>query len=260
MQVPDPLIELLRPAHFRGKARFLNLLTVPTGVRSARIFGARFELDLSEFIQRQVYLGTFEPRETSLVKGYLKPGMTFIDVGANIGYYTALGASLVGAQGRVVAFEPSAYAFERLSAMTSKSELMQVTAIHAGVSDAAGSLKLYLGVGSNNHTPTMVPHGNTSESIVRVVPLDEEATRLGIERIDLIKIDVEGYEFKVLSGATRLLRERRIGAILCEFNEMWLRRAGSSLEALEALILRAGMVEVGIRPASAFDNRFFRLG
>ena len=54
-------------------------------------------------------------------------------------------------------------------------------------------------------------------------------------------IDVEGYEHKVLAGAARLLRERRIRAILCEFNEMWLRKAGSSPDALEALILQAGM-------------------
>lgn len=105
----------------------------------------------------------------------------------------------------------------------------------------------------------MVPHENASASTVRVVPLDQEAARLGIERIDLIKIDVEGYESKVLAGATRLLRERRIGAILCEFNEMWLRKAGSSPKALEDLILQAGMVEVGSHAAGTFENRFFRL-
>jgi len=103
----------------------------------------------------------------------------------------------------------------------------------------------------------MVPHDNASASTVSVVPLDQEAIRLGIERFDLIKIDVEGHESKVLAGATRLLRERRIGAILCEFNEMWLRRAGSSPEALEALILQAGMVEVGSHTAGTFENRFF---
>ncbi|HTS46436.1 MAG TPA: FkbM family methyltransferase [Bryobacteraceae bacterium] len=253
------LIELLRSAHFRGKARLLSLITPDTGTRSAQIFGARFELDLSEFIQRHIYMGTVEPRETRLVQGYLKPGMTFVDAGANFGYYTALGAMLVGHEGRVIAFEPSAFAFEKLSAMAAKSGLTQVTAIQAGLSDSAGSLKLYLGIGSTNHTPTMVPHGNTSESTVKVVPLDQEAKRLGIERIDLIKIDVEGYEPKVLAGATRLLRERRIGAILCEFNEMWLRMAGSSVEALEALVLQAGMVEVGSHRAGVFENRFFRL-
>jgi len=241
MQALESLIELLRPAHFRGKARLLNSFIGDTGVKSARIFGGRFELDLSDFIQRQVYLGTFEPHETGLIKGCLRPGMTFIDVGANIGYYIALAATQVGPAGRVIAFEPSAYAFERLSAMASKSALTQVTAIHAGLSDAAGSLKLYLGIGSANHTPTMVPHENASASTVRVVPLDDEAARLGIEHIDLMKIDVEGYEPKVLAAAARLLRERRIRAILCEFNEMWLRKAGSSPDALEALILQAGM-------------------
>jgi FkbM family methyltransferase len=257
--VPGSVIEALRPAHFRGKARLLNSLVATSGVKRAGIFGSEFELDMSDFIQRQIYLGTFEPSETRVVKGFLQPGMTFVDVGANVGYYTALAARLVGAAGRVISFEPSAYAFDRLSAMVSANHLSHVNAIHAGLSDEAGILKLYLGIGSDNHTPTMVPHANTSVSEVPVVRLDDEAGRLGLDRIDLMKIDVEGHEPRVLGGASRLLRERRIRAVLCEFNEHWLRQAGSSPHDLERLFQEAGLVETTDQRTGSRENRFFRL-
>ncbi len=257
----DSLIGLWRPIQFRGKRRLLNAVVPHHGVKSARVFGSQFELDLADFIQRQIYLGTAEPAETRLIQRYLKPGMTFVDVGANVGYYTALAAALVGPQGRVFAFEPSVYAFERLQAMASRSQLNQVTATNAGLSDAAGHLKLYLGIGSDNHTPTMVPHENASATEVRVSTLDQEAERLGIHRIDLIKIDVEGYETKVLAGASRLLRDGRIRAILCEFNEHWLRKAGSSPQALERVIGEAGLVEgIENQSLSGLENRFFQFG
>jgi FkbM family methyltransferase len=259
--VANPIIAAIRSINFRGKARLLNRIGPSSGTRQARIFGSLFELDLHDYIQRQLYFGTFEPHETQLASNYLRPGMTFVDVGANVGYYTALAAMRVGGNGgRVVAFEPSLYAFERLQGMLDANRLEHVAAIHAGLSDMPGKLKLYLGVASNNHTPTMVPHENATFTDVNVTTLDAEIERLGIDKIDLIKIDVEGYEPRVLAGAQRLLRERRIRAILCEFNEHWLRRAGSDPQQLEQILREAGFAEPDPSGSSAsFDTRFFYL-
>lgn len=230
-----------------------------SGIRRARIFDSVFELDLEDWIQRQIYLGTFEPDETRLVEEYLRPGMTFLDVGANVGYYTALAASHVSpGKGRVISFEPSPYAFDRLNLMVLNNKLDHVTAVHAGLSDMAGAGKLYLGVGFHNHSPTMVAHENAPATEITVVSLDDEAERVGIERIDLMKIDVEGHEPKVLGGAKRLLGEGRIQAILCEFNEHWLTKAGSSSKHLEGILRDAGFVENDQRRAGC-DNRFFQL-
>src|SRR4051812_45920835 len=108
----EAVIAQLRSIRFRGKARLFNLFCPRSGTKRARIFGSVFSLDLADFVQRQIYLGTFEPKETRLVNGFLQPGMTFVDAGANVGYYTALAAAKVaGNQGRVIAFEPSPYAF-----------------------------------------------------------------------------------------------------------------------------------------------------
>jgi hypothetical protein len=81
---------------------------------------------------------------------------------------------------------------------------------------------------------------------ITVVSLDDEAARLGIERIDLMKIDVKGYEPKVLAGAKRILNEGRIGAILCEFNEHGLCKAGFSRRHLENILRDAGFVDLWI--------------
>ncbi len=255
------LIDAFRTVHFRGKERLLNLVGPNSGTRHTRVFGCAFDLDLTDFIQRRIYLGTFEPAETSLVEKYLQPGMTFVDVGANVGYYTALAAGLVaGNGGRVIAFEPSAYAFEKLHSMVRANKLQHVTAVHAGLSDTAGPGRLYLGIGSHNHSPTMVAHAGATATEISVVSLDDEAERLGIDRIDLMKIDVEGHEPKVLSGARRLLSQGRIRAILCEFNEGWLSMAESSSHQLGNILQEAGFRETGLESGAVrLENRFFQL-
>lgn len=251
----DKFLEASRPIHFRGKTRLMNRLGPAEGTRSAKVFDADFQLDLTDFIQRQIYLGVFEPHETHIVRANLRTGMTFLDVGANVGYYTAVAASMVGKSGRVFAFEPSPYAFERLRSMVARSGFSHVTATQCGLSDVPGKVNLYLGRDSHNHTPTMVAHENSDATTVTVETLDNMSDVLGIGHVDLLKIDVEGYESRVLAGATRLLASGRIRSILCEFNEHWLSRAGSSAQQLEDVVTRAGFKEV-VRYS---DNRYFTL-
>jgi hypothetical protein len=93
------IIKTLRPHHFRGKARLLESLSECAGEIETDVFGYQTKLDRSDFIQRRIYLGAYEQHETQLVRGYLKPGMTFVDVGANIGYFSLLAASIVGQAG-----------------------------------------------------------------------------------------------------------------------------------------------------------------
>lgn len=255
------LIDACRPIHFRGKARLLNTVGPNSGIKRARVFDSVFALDLEDFIQRQIYFGTFEPHETRLVRRHLQPGMTFVDVGANVGYYTALAAKqLERSGGRIIAFEPSPYAFEKLNSMVLNNKLEQVTTVHAGLSDTAGQGRLYLNVEFHNHSPTMVAHENATATEITLVSLDEEVERLGIERIDLVKIDVEGHEAKVLTGAKRLLSKGGIRAILCEFNEHWLCKAGSSPRHLGDILRNAGFVEADCKQvAGGIENRFFQL-
>lgn len=261
--IPDWLVSTLRPHPFRGKLRLLDSFTPRHGNRSASVFKLDMELDLSDSIQRNVYLGTYEPHETAIVRNRLKPGMTFVDAGANVGYFTALAASCVGPSGRVFSFEPQPDSYRKIAAMIERNNLPQVRAFRCGLSSAEGILPLYLAPeGDGEQNATMVEHGASRCVMVPVKTLDQWARDMQIEQIDLIKIDVEGHEPKVLEGAARLLTERRIKAVLTEFNEVWLRKSGNSSDRLHTSLERAGFRDAAGPAhfhATSMETRFFHL-
>lgn len=265
MSLGDWLADTLRPHPFRGKLRLLDPLLPRTGERAARIGNAVMQLDLADGIQRNIYLGTYEPHETALVREWLKPGMTFVDAGANVGYFTAVAAGAVGPHGRVFSVEPQPYAYQRLQAMVDRNGLSQVRAFQGGLSSAEGELPLYLPPESRGeHNATMVAAAEASSRriSVPVKTLDASLDEWGVERIDLLKIDVEGHEPQVFDGARRALAERRIGAILCEFNEFWLRHAGSGAHELHERLTRAGFADRDGAPtfhAASMETRFLSL-
>jgi FkbM family methyltransferase len=220
------------------------------------VFGVQFELDLADWIQRSVYLGTFEPLETRLVAGLLAPGMTVIDVGANIGYYTALAASRVGSKGRIFAIEPDARAFAQLEKLIAGNHL-PARAFNIGLGEKSGEEHLYQSPDSRNNAPTMIAHGGFAPlSTVPIRRLDDCLDEWQVDHVDLLKIDVEGWEPRVFDGASRALASGRINAILCEFNDYWLRAGGSSSQALWETLMT-----FGFHPTHDVDvDRFFSDG
>lgn len=256
------LSDLLRPLSFKGKARVLHKLCPKEGEEDANVFGYRISLDRRDYIQRSIYLGTFEPYESSQVKSYLKEGMTFVDVGANVGYYTLMAASLVGRHGRVLAFEPSPYAFSRLEETIARNNLRQVRAIPAGLSDTNGESRLFVSAGKANHTPSMVPNAGGQAVAVPVRRLDDYLSQHGVDHVDFMKIDVEGFEPNVIRGAGKYIERGKIHAILCEFNADWLSANKSSAEALYELLTDSGFkpADGELKPQSRVQNILFRLG
>jgi len=219
IELIDAIITALRPLQFKGKGRLAELLVPRSKHRSALLFGSQFCLDTSDYLQRQMYAGSFERLETRIVRNALRPGMTFVDVGANVGYYTALAAHLVGPSGAVFAFEPSDYAHARLTKMVETSGLESVRIIKCGLADVAGERFLYGAVDEEPcelHTATMVPCDNPQRALVRIETLDNVAEQLNIMHIDLMKIDVDGLEPLVLKGAANLIARGRISNILME--------------------------------------------
>lgn len=242
------LADMLRPLSFRGKARLLHSLCPREGERRARVFGCRVSLDLCDHIQRSIYLGVFEPEETAQVEEYLKPGMTFVDVGANVGYYTLMAAAAVGESGRVLAFEPSPYAFGRLAETLRSNGVSNVLAFPVGLGGVSGALPLFMPQRRGNHTPSMVAAGRGGGLEVPVRRLDDCLAELGVERVDLMKIDVEGFEPNVVEGAAGYITRGKVGAILCEFNSHWLERNGVSAEEFFETLVGLGFEPAGGRP------------
>ena len=252
------LINTLRPYHFRGKLKLLGSIASRSGEETVTVFGYRVRLDLGEAIQRWIYLGAFEPRETAMARAWLKPGMTFLDVGANFGYFTLLAASRVGATGRVFAIEPSPYAFDRLSETVRVNSLHQVRVEHLGLSDTNGTLDLYVSP-SEFHSPTMSAGSGGDPVAVPVRRLDDCLADWGAGTIDLMKLDVEGHEPFVLRGGIEALKSGRVRAVLCEFNDFWLRQQGSSPRELHDIFRAAGFVDTEGEPTfepNGNDTRF----
>ena len=241
----DRLISLLRPHAFRGKHRLLAPFAPADGEVEVPIFGYRMRLDLADFLQRSVFLGTYELAEVAIFRELLRPGMTFVDVGANVGYFSFLAASIVGTRGRVVAFEPSPYAIERMQRTVAANDLPQVEMVHAGLSDAEGTLPLFVPSLAGHHTPTMTAAGPQTVRVdVRVTTLDRMLDELAIDRVDVMKIDVEGHEPRAFRGGSAALRAGRVRDIVCEFNEEWLQAAGSSSDALDGFLRDAGFQDL----------------
>ena len=219
--------------YFRGKARFLNALTPRKGLRKATVFGLPMVLDLSELIQRQVFLGYYDHEDTVVMRRLLRRGSVFVDVGANVGWYTALAASIVGATGRVLSFEPSPYAYGLLNHSVARCS-SNVKAFNIGLSDHEGELRLFIAPEAYGcHDPSMVEYCDGMTPItVPVRPLGVVLEELGVTRVDLMKVDVEAHEPEVFAGCESLLKKGCVQTIFCEFNDPLLRKRGSSSSRL----------------------------
>jgi len=186
---------------------------------------ATVRLDLCEGIQLQMFLGLYEPTQTAWFKECLRPGDVFIDVGASFGWYTTLGASLVGPTGKVFAFEPSPIASQVVEEMIEDSMFQNIILTKAAVGKENGNASLFLPTTRHLHSPSIFQSDPRFVPIqVPVIALDHFAPLINIPKVKLVKIDVEGYEPDVLAGMIRLIKEKRIENIICEFNSGWLKR------------------------------------
>ncbi|OBF89146.1 hypothetical protein A5790_20925 [Mycobacterium sp. 852002-51152_SCH6134967] len=158
---------------------------------------------LQDGIQIYIYLfGTaWEPDLTAFLRRRLRPGDTFIDVGAHIGCLTALTAGLVGPRGTVVAIEPCPVVIPWLKETVTRNELTNVRMVDAAVSDGDHELPLFLGPNWNlGETSTVARPKLREHGQVRAAPLGSLLTREELANARMIKIDVEGGEDRVLAG------------------------------------------------------------
>ncbi|WP_326610869.1 FkbM family methyltransferase [Streptomyces scopuliridis] len=175
-------------------------------------FGARFAVDTQDLIQRYLYMfGVWEPHMTRWLQSRLGPGDTFIDVGANIGYYSVLASGLVGDEGQVVAIEASPDFHRKLLQQVQLNECGNVRAVNAAVSDSHRTLTFVLASSANMGANSIVPYDGPAESSfeIEAVPLMELLGPDEIARARVIKIDVEGAEGPVVRGMVPILDKLR---------------------------------------------------
>lgn len=176
-------------------------------------------------------LGTLAIAETMLTpfKQYIPEEGTVIDIGASIGDHTVTYAQWVGKDGMVAAFEPNPKAYACLQHNTK--DLPQVLPVKSGLSDTDGKAVL---IELDNSGATYLTCGK-SKIKVPVTTLDSYE----FKSVDFIKIDVEGYEVKVLEGSRKTIEESR-PVMLIEVNRQALERAGASAERLFEVLAELG--------------------
>jgi FkbM family methyltransferase len=209
----------------------------------------KMRLDPSDFVSRTVLeTGQWEAGSFEMVHEHLSAGATFIDVGADIGYYSLKAATVVGSEGHVIAIEPNPQTVELLRANIAASGATVVAVAPVACSDAEAMLDLYaapaanLGESSLSKSNASQVGAVTQVFRVRAEPLDEIVRKSDITRVDAIKIDVEGAEYLVLKGSQQTL-DRFHPMILVELIDRQLHEMGSSSEQVKALLHHYGYRE-----------------
>jgi FkbM family methyltransferase len=225
-----PLYKLLLPSHRRG-------IVQVEGV-------GRLYIDPGSLLGRMILTeGAYETDTVALFREHVKPGNTVFDIGANEGIMSACAAGLVGADGCVVAIEPQSRLLDLLEINLALNSRGRYHIVHGAVSDRD----------DDRVTLSLHPEDNTgSSSIVfkykwsgknEQVPtytVEHIAKSYGIDRIDFVKIDVEGYEPEVVRALHPLLDRRRIGKVLIDYHAAILRTRGISSESVHEGILERG--------------------
>jgi FkbM family methyltransferase len=163
--------------------------------------------------------------ERRLLRSVLSAGSVVVDAGANIGIYSQFLSRCVGATGVVHAFEPSPENFKRLQSAARK--LANVRLSQAAVGECSGKAELYLSDKLNVDHRTYATEGDSRRAVpIDVIALDDYF-KPG-ERVDLIKMDIQGYELHALRGASRVLADNPAAKLLLEFWPYGLKQAGAT--------------------------------
>lgn len=168
--------------------------------------------------------GICEKFETNFLEKKIKKNMVVLDLGANIGYYTLIAAKLVGEKGKVYAFEPAPDNFALLKKNIEVNGYKNVVLVQKAVSNKSGQTRLFL---SQDPTCHLIydPHDNSKSVIVDVISL-EDFFKNHNDKIDLIKMDIEGAEGWALQGMKNLIEKNKDMEIITEFRPFGLRKSG----------------------------------
>jgi FkbM family methyltransferase len=269
----SPVFRLLRYANFRPARgfRFRLFKAWAAGlsdgreVRDVRLpGGAWLVVDVRDWCGiTYIEPRAIEPATTDYLLGRLRPGDVFVDIGANVGYYTAQAAATVGPAGRVIAFEPNPHIRSLLAATVNRNGFQDRVIIEdiALADGPPGTARFYISADpTNSGISSLTPwdghltSGRLRDDAVLDVPtrsFDDFVDENGIAQVDVVKIDVEGAETAVLRGMTKSLDRFRPRLLIVETA-----RDSPAMRLLTDIGYCAQMIETLI-PAEQWGNIAF---
>ncbi len=186
--------------------------------------------------------GEHEHGMVQTLEKFLKSGDTFVDLGANEGYFTVIGARLCGAEGRVLAIEPQHRLLPVIEQNLKLNGLAHVEVLNAAISDQRGTATLHLtastnsgGSGFHRHSKYKLP---TQE--IGTLTLEEALDAQKLEQVDLMKVDIEGFEYEALLGSTKVFEQHRVKALALELHPTILADRGKAAADIEQMLERCG--------------------
>ncbi|TMD23605.1 MAG: FkbM family methyltransferase [Chloroflexi bacterium] len=243
---------VLEPVLWKVAARLLPVSDQETLVRLPS--GASLVLPPRYRDARTVSAGLFQPELTRLLSSLLRPGMSAVDIGAYVGYFTVIAAQAVGAAGRVYCFEPNPSSYVYLRRNIQLNGFQNVVSAEQAISSQVRTMQLVADPLGPESFVTDLPDPRAAGS-VEAVSLDHVFSRLGWPRIHLIRMNIEGSELAALDGMKQTSQRNPELQLIMEFNPRAMVRAGVSRATLSSLLddlgfRRSQVIEDRLRPIS----------
>lgn len=190
-----------------GSAHIVGMLSnryvrKPRPKECVSVMGFQVELDPMELVDRLVMFAPhlYDRREIAYLRRNLSEGGVFLDLGCNIGLYSLAASLIVGKSGRVLAVEADPHSYNKLARTIEDNRIENLEVVQVGLSDRIETLMLRLQLEGNRGGSTFLDLGKTKDNTVSVQckPLLDVLHDAGIERVHAAKLDVEGFEFRVL--------------------------------------------------------------
>ncbi len=206
--------------------------------------GVKMYLYFDSKLCELIYKGEFERQEQQFINTFLKQGDIFVDIGANVGLFTLIAAHRVGKSGHVYAFEPCEKAYQRLLANVQLNRLTNTSCYQLALSDKKGHVNLKIPMdGYDAWSSLGYPYeGNAiKDETVQTVTWDDFAQEHDlVEKVIMMKIDVEGWEARVLSGGHKTLSRTDAPILQVEFTDQASQLAGTSCTELYHTLEKLG--------------------
>lgn len=227
------LVDLFKKVYFLVATAEPIQVNIPLGMR---IWVSGKDAGLGLFLRMQ---GRFEPIQTGMFLKTVKKGDVVIDIGANIGYYSVLASKLVGKSGKVFAFEPDPQSIKLLERNIRLNNCQNVEVVASAVDSISGMATIIQDFANPGESRLAPAKGKGGRS-VKVITLDTFLKQAGVQRVNVIKIDVEGIEAQVLSGAEEILKREKNVQLFIECNPKTLMGFGSTAKTLVSQIKSLG--------------------
>jgi FkbM family methyltransferase len=179
--------------------------------RLTTVNGIKFNLDLSNLIEHQLFFHTHHEPGLGRLLSFVKSDSVVLDIGANVGLFTLQFAQKC-TEGKVFAFEPSQLNADRLTRNIELNQLNNIEVLRLGVGEQVGAKLLYAiwpGNSGANRVLHDAAYKNMAKEAIRITTLDDFVESRRLQKVDIIKIDVEGYELFVLQGGVNVIKQFR---------------------------------------------------